>query len=546
MSTSASEGEDRDASGLLAGVFAAARSGNLDLAYRLASAAVEGGVRDAVLFEVIARWMAQHEPDQESATALQTLRMLSAGRPALLVRLGLLCLRLRQPQAALSMFDAAISLQPDNAQAHYQRGVALGALGQVDEMRTAHAYVISLDPANAEALASLALIAARAGDTKLARDYAGKSLRCQPDEGCALAALAVADARDGRTDAAQSRIENLLSDNRCINDTRIDIAISDAGDAFTRHARFAEAFAAYAAVGERRRRRQLPAVQSRRAIDAIHRRTAYFNLSTHWGNETGETELSPASAHVFLLGFMRSGTTLLETILAANPDICAMDERELLAAAARRFLFSDETLDELGTNTGPELDTWRKDYWRAVEDTGLSPSGRALIDKMPFNSLRIPLIARLFPHARIVLAIRDPRDVVLSCFRNRFDANQLTFEFLRLEDCANFYAATMEFLEICRLKMPLSIYEHKYEDLIADFDCSVRRICEFIGVEWRESMRDFIAASDVIAPRNYSGTQVRSGFYSHGVGQWRRFSAQLSPVIPILAPWISRFGYPAD
>jgi hypothetical protein len=287
-------------------------------------------------------------------------------------------------------------------------------------------------------------------------------------------------------------------------------------------------------------------VQGQRAIKAVRRRIAYFSRSAPWHIGSAQTQDSPALHHVFLLGFMRSGTTLLETILASNPAICAMDEREFLAAPARRYLFSDETLDELATIEEPELCGCRDAYWKAVEETNKDVAGRVFVNKMPFNSLRLPLIAKLFPDARIILAIRDPRDVLLSCFRNRFDTNQLTFEFLRVEDCANFYAATMEFVELCRSKLPLQVYEHRYEDMIADFDASVRAVCGFIGVEWNEAMREFVTASGVIAPRNQSAAQVRRGLYAGGIGQWRRFGTQLAPAIPILAPWIARFGYAAD
>ncbi|HEX4160659.1 MAG TPA: sulfotransferase [Rhizomicrobium sp.] len=529
----------------IANILQAARSGDIDLAYELAGVAVERGERDPAVFEIVAGWLAGHGQNNEAAAAIETLRALADGDPVLLVRVGLLLLRLRRPGAALTAFEAAIALEPDYARAHYERGVALGILGQIGEMRTAHERTIALEPRNADALASLALIAARAGDTAQTRNYASQSLGSRPDSGPAEAALAVADINDGKFADAQRRLDLLLTDARLANDTWIDIAISDAGDAFAQRNCFPQAFAAYTAVNERRRKRQLPAIGNLRAVDAVRHRTAYFNRSEPWRIGCGRT-LSPVAGHVFLLGFMRSGTTLLETVLASNPAICAMDEREFLAAPARRFLFADETLDELAALDEPGLGIWCQAYWKAVEQAGADVAGRVFVNKMPFNSLRLPLLAKLFADARIILAIRDPRDVVLSCFRHRFDANQLTFEFLRLEDCARFYSATMEFMELCRSKLPLRICEHRYEDMIADFDTAVRAICEFIGVEWNEAMRDFVPASGVIAQRNQSAEQVRRGLYSSGIGQWRRFRAQLEPAIPILAPWIARFGYPAD
>lgn len=533
----------RDNSASIANVLEAARSGDHARAYQLAKAAIAEGARDAMLFEIVAGWLAKHGHGSEAAAALETLHIFAAQDPVLLIRIGLILQRMRRPQEALAAFDSAIALRPDFARAHYERGVTLGILGRIEEMRAAHENSLALEPGNADALASLGLIAARAGDAAQARDYATRSLIYRSDSALALAALALADIRDGNIAHALQRLDALLADARLANDTWIDIAVSDAGNALARRNCFPESFAAYTAVGERRRKRQLPAVQGRRAVDAVHHRIAYVGRSAPW--QIARTQTSPAIGHVFILGFMRSGTTLLETILAGHPSVCAMDERELLAEPARRFLFTDESLDELSTLDEPELSVWRKAYWHAAEKAGANVAGRVVVDKMPFNALRLPLIAKLFPEARILLAIRDPRDVVLSCFRHRFEANQLTFEFLRLDDCARFYGATMEFVELCRQKLPITVYEHRYETLIDDFEDSVRMVCDFIGLKWNETMRDFVAASDVIAQRSQSAAQVRRGLYQSGIGQWRPYSAELAPVMPLLAPWIERFGYPA-
>ena len=138
-------------------------------------------------------------------------------------------MRLRRPQEGLAAFDAALVLQPDFAKAHYERGVALGILGQIDEMRAAHERTIALEPGNADALASLALIAARACETAQARDYALRSLNFRPDSGSAAAALAVADIHDGKIAEAERRLDVLLADTRLANDTWIslDIPLSD-------------------------------------------------------------------------------------------------------------------------------------------------------------------------------------------------------------------------------------------------------------------------------------------------------------------------------
>jgi Tfp pilus assembly protein PilF len=480
---------------------------------------------------------------QEALTDLETLDAHAPGDARVLVAIGHMLISLRRPEEAVARLDAAIAIQPQLAQAHYERGVALGILGETDAMRLAHERTIELEPDNADALASLALIAARSGDATSAGAYAARALALKPRGSLARAALAVADILVGDFAAADQKLHLALAE-ASPNDTWLDVAVADAADALDRRDEFARAFAAYAAVGERRRQRELPLVQGSRMIDAVLRRASYFRTCGAWRPPASSGDPVPARGHIFLLGFMRSGTTLLETVLASSPDVCASDEREFLADPARQFLFSDEGLDRLAMLDDRELTRWRNCYWSAVEAAGFATRNKVFVNKQPFNSLRLPLIARLFPEARIVLAVRDPRDVVFSCFHHRFEPNPLTFEFLRLDDCARFYAATMDLIAVCRAKLDLRLLEHRYESMIDGFDECVRGICGFTGIDWSESMREFAAASGVISRRSQSAAQVRRGLYSGGIGQWQRYRGSLSPVFPVLQPWIERFGYP--
>ncbi len=156
------------------------------------------------------------------------------------------------------------------------------------------------------------------------------------------------------------------------------------------------------------------------------------------------------------------------------------------------------------------------------------------------------LIAKLFPKASILFAIRDPRDVVFSCFRRHLKVTGTQYEFLSLDSCARIYSLIMRIGEICRDKMPLDVLEHRYEDMVQDFDGRIRAVCDFIGVEWAETMRNFDEHASIADLRSPSALQVRRPLYGEGIGQWRRYGEQLKPVLPILEPWVTKFGYPRD
>jgi len=166
------------------------------------------------------------------------------------------------------------------------------------------------------------------------------------------------------------------------------------------------------------------------------------------------------------------------------------------------------------------------------------------VDMNPFNGIKLPIIARLFPEARILIMRRDPRDVVLSCFRINFTPSPAAWSFSELEETARHYDALMQLVELCRERLPLAYHEVRYDRLVADFEGTVRALAAFIGLEWTEQFRRFDRTAQARGVRTASVTQVRRGLYD-GRGQWRRYAEQLEPALPILAPWVERFGFDA-
>ena len=124
---------------------------------------------------------------------------------------------------------------------------------------------------------------------------------------------------------------------------------------------------------------------------------------------------------------------VLEQVLATHPEVATLEEREVLAEPAQAFLSSPGGMDKLAALGPEELSRLRGDYWRRVRQQGVEPQGKAFIDKLPLNTIKLPVIAKLFPRAKVLFAVRDPRDVVLSCFRQHFQVNAAMFEFLTLE-----------------------------------------------------------------------------------------------------------------
>jgi hypothetical protein len=248
--------------------------------------------------------------------------------------------------------------------------------------------------------------------------------------------------------------------------------------------------------------------------------------------------------HVFLLGFPRSGTTLLEVILDGHPQVESLEEYELLTDGVRRFMREPVNFEPLARADEKELNALRVAYWENVRRAGTYVAGKVFVDKNPLNTLKLPLIARMFPRAKILFARRDPRDVVMSCFRRRFTMNPSMYALLTLEGAAAFYDAVMRFAEQVRPLLGLRWRIVRYETLVADVEQESRAICEFLNLQKVVGMEDFatrIAQRERATP---SAAQLARGLSSSAINSWRHYGEALEPILPVLSPWVQRFGYP--
>jgi hypothetical protein len=250
---------------------------------------------------------------------------------------------------------------------------------------------------------------------------------------------------------------------------------------------------------------------------------------------------------VFLVGFPRSGTTLLDQILASHPEITTLEERDTLIDSATALIRPDVTFESWATLGDGDIERFRQLYRQQVQ-AGLlgAPMKRVFVDKLPLNAVFLPIIHRLFPTAKIVLAVRDPRDVVLSCFQQRFGMNAAMFQLLRLDTAARYYDAVMGLVRVSRATFPLVVHEVRYESVVADFDGTVKGLLDFLELSWDEAVRSYAETAKARAIGTPSASQVVQPLYTTAQGKWRNYRAFLEPVLPVLAPWVKAFGYEAD
>jgi len=256
-----------------------------------------------------------------------------------------------------------------------------------------------------------------------------------------------------------------------------------------------------------------------------------------------ETRKDPRPAPVFLFGFPRSGTTLLDTMLMGHPAIEVLEEEPTLHKAFELFT----NYEDMPTATDERIQAARDAYFEtAASRTPLKP-GNLLVDKNPLAINSAPFIRRLFPEARFILALRHPCDVVLSCYVTNFRMNDGMANFVKLDTGAELYDLSFSYFERVQALMPTPTHTVVYENIVADQDRELRKLFDFLRLDWHDAVLDHQSTAlgrGRIKTASYA--QVVEPIYKRSAGRWHNFRRHLEPIFPILQPWVDRHGYSLD
>jgi len=514
--------------------------GDVPEAARLATAAIAAGSATP-LFLNLAAWAREETGDFIAARELLARAAEIAPRDATIVTArGRVERRAGNFGAAMRLFDAAIDLDPGFAVPWLERGFALDAGGSFFAAGDSYRQAAALDPSCAPALAGAAAVGARTGQPD-ARALAERALALSPGDPVAGLALGAIDIEAGDAAAAVTRAR-ILAARQDLSPDDHAAALTLLGDALDKQGASIEAFAAWSAAQEGMRARFAPLFAGRESHRAfVERITAAIPRIAAAPTPPIGPVAGEARGHVFLIGFPRSGTTLTENILATSPQVVALEERPTLAVADGEFLIDPAGLDRLAALDGTTTARLRASYWAKV-GASIDVADKTFVDMDPLKGIKLPVIARLFPAATIVVMRRDPRDTVLSAFRCNFRIGAATFTFTDLIETALHYDAVMRLTESALAAFPLRAHTVRYDALVSNFDATVRALCEATGVAELPAMRSFNLTAHRRGVATASAGQVRRGLYDGG-GAWRRHADALAPVLPILAPWVERFGF---
>lgn len=514
---------------------------------------------------------------------------------------GVACLRLGRLQEATDNFRRAVDLAPELAEAWFNLGIVYERLQRWEDAADCHEKAALAAPTHYKAQEARARMAWELGQFEqvvplyertlaLKEDYlpAHRGLLQFLGQSNRPEALAEALARtrralgeehplarlhegfmadaEGKREQARACLEGIVIDAAgdganagealgSLHDERLRLArlvrlcdqLDDA-DAAMRHARAANQLT--------QKMTQRRGVRKETFLGFVENRRRYFTPENirQWGPPPGPRGQGPGDAEqpVFIIGFPRSGTTLLDSLLRGHPELEVFEETDAVSSLVNQLAGpADDSLSRLARLSEQEAAALRALYFeglarrRAAQDAPeQGRPGRTPVDRFALNIIYLGELCRVFPQARFILALRHPADCVLSCFMQTFYETSANASFHTLEDAAHLYDVVFSLWRQQVEALKPKLIQVKYESLIDDPEQTCRPVLDFIGATWRPELLDHQRAAReraFISTPSYN--QVIQPLYSQAKGRWRRYSKELAPVLPILEPWRRYFGY---
>lgn len=490
----------------------------------------------------------------QHSQALSAYRILVQQFPALpqlSAELGVAAVGELEFEEADKAFQRALELAPGDANTLVFIGTQYYQMRRIDQAFACLKRAVEVDPKSAHARLTLASWLERTRRADEAKECLDAALALYPKEGRLRYFSAFLLHRKGLNKEAETALRNLLGDSLLPLDVQADanhllaVILDGCGE-------YAEALAVLG-----RSKAQRSQIVNRAAMEQIYQGTVKSRrellaaltpeMIRRWRDDAAETP-SPHPLAI-IAGSPRSGTTLLEQIIGANPEILVFDEPHafqkevvnvLHPAASGRGL-SLETLNAL---TAPERAKFINLYFRSLlRETEEKPGARLMLEKNPSNTLWMHMWLRIFPTSKIVIALRDPRDIVISAYFQNIPVMWGNVSFLSLENTAKFYGDCME--EWLRLRElgGFDWIETRYEDLVGNLEKEGQRVTAFLGVPWHEAQAKFYEKAQRKFVHSPTYDEVTKPVHQRKVGRWEHYAEALAPLQPALEPFLRALGY---
>jgi Flp pilus assembly protein TadD len=436
----------------------------------------------------------------------------------------------------------ARELEPASLELPLQMGHQYQNHRHLEKARAAFEQACALRPNAINPRMALVILFERNHQFAEAREAIEACLKLDPNDDQARYFLAFLDRRENKLDDAERRLRDLIASgpkHQFVQyASRYELA-----EILDRTERYEEALKTL--VEAKRLIRgivNVDALWTEYDVTAVHFKRYTSSLPKDiirtWSKEFPERAREPIPRLAFLGGHPRSGTTLLEQILGAHPEVASLDESLAFDNAVAR------PYNALKQWPPARLNVMRRRYIQAFRsELGSSDNGQLLLDKNPSPTVRLRIWLRVFPELRVIIALRDPRDIIISCFFQNIPINAINANFLSLSRAVKHYANLMDVWLAVREWEGFSWIETRYEDTVNNLGSEGRRVTEFLGLDWHEDQARFYEKNDkkrIFSPTYHDASQP---VYKRSVARWTAYEKYLAPLLPELARYCQAFGY---
>lgn len=462
----------------------------------------------------------------------------------------------------------AVRINPGNAMAWGDLGELYNETGRVDEAADCLKKAISLDPARPRPWMSLLALYEVKSDLEEASRTLEEVRKRFPDSPGTIifqAKLLKRQKKNAEAISFMEKYKHMLKKQPPAHS--INTFFFELGQLYDRENRTEEAFDCFSTANEGQKKTDLKQIDLAWCPAAMARFRKDFTPALAQAIVSAPAVPDDRPAPVFLVGFPRSGTTLLDQILSSHPRIAVVEETPVVdnmirhLAGTRGEVYKHVLADEikrtgkrpwhlinpcypacLGDLQPEEIKDLRRVFYEG--HGALATDEKIFVDKMPLNLVHAPFLRRVFPEARFILALRHPCDSVLSCFMQQFVLTPFMARFLDIEDGARFYDEVFGLWEQYQKLLPLNVHTIRYEDVVADFRPTVAAVLDFLGVEWNDAVLEYDkTARERTRISTPSYHQVTEKIYTRASGRWLRYRKHMEPVLGLLAPHAERHGY---
>ena len=438
-----------------------------------------------------------------------------------LYNLGIILQTQGKENEALACFHRVVALQPDYAQAYNNLGSILSDQGKLDEALASFRQALALKPDLAEAYNNLSVVLKEQGNMDEAIACCRKALSLKQDYAEAYRNLS-AIVKFTEVNDLTHAMEDLFNRKGDIPDTdRIHLGFA-LGKVFEDLRDYEKSFHFILEANRLKRRSYEYSIQEDH--DLFERIKNTFSpdfFATHYG--AGNQDRTP----IFILGMLRSGTSLVEQILASHPLVFGAGELEVLKNLTNNICTGDATTpfpECLPDLSGDVFAKMGSDYIEKIREH--SKNAEHITDKMPQNFLHVGLIKTILPNAKVIHCMRDPMDTCYSIFKNDFTAtHRYAYDMTELGRYYNLYRDLMAHWDNV---LPEFMYTIRYEELVSDQQKQTKSLLDFCGLAWDEACLAFHKTERIVSTASLA--QVRQPMYKDSVELWRRYEEQLEPL----------------